>query len=109
MQHDCAAGQGVANTALPHITTETNLATALAAYEAMPEDAKFRPDDAERYLQTVYRFGSRRTLAKLRCIGNGPSFQKAGPQVVLYTKAALDEWARAKISAPVASTSHRAA
>lgn len=93
----------------PPPQTETNLAAALAAYLALPNDTKFRPDGAEDYLQTVYKFGTIRTLAKLRCVGGGPEFMKAGPQIVLYTKAALDDWARSKISAPVASTSSKAA
>ena len=108
LDHMIVRGEGVANARPPHIT-ETNLAAALAAYLSLPDDTKFRPDGAEDYLQTVYRFGTTRTLAKLRCVGGGPEFMKAGPQIVLYTKAALDEWARSKIGAPVASTSHRAA
>ena len=89
-------------------TQESVAATTVAALDAfarMPDDAKMRPDRSAEYLQTVYGFGSVRTLAKLRCVGGGPAFSKAGPSIVLYTKAALDTWARSKISAPVRSTS----
>ncbi len=85
--------------------TETEIAAALDAFDRMPDDAKIRPDRAAEYLRSVYGFRSARTLAKLRCIGGGPTFMKAGPSIVLYTKGALDVWARTKISAPIASTS----
>ncbi len=89
-------------------TQESVAATTVAALDAfarMPGDAKMRPDRSAEYLQAVYGFGSVRTLAKLRCIGGGPAFSKAGSSIVLYTKAALDAWAQSKISAPVRSTS----
>lgn len=87
------------------VNTATAIATALDAFDRMPDDAKMRPDRSAEYLQTVYGFGSVRTLAKLRCIGGGPEFMKAGASIVLYTKGGLDSWARSKISAPRRSTS----
>jgi hypothetical protein len=89
--------------------TATAIAAALEAFNRMPHDANLRPDAAAAYLQAVYGFGSPRTLGKLRCVGGGPAFSKAGPSIVLYTKAALDTWARSKIGAPVRSTSEAAA
>jgi hypothetical protein len=44
------------------------------------------------------------TLAKLACVGGGPRFRKAG-RTPLYEPADLDEWARAKLSRLVCSTS----
>jgi hypothetical protein len=89
--------------------TATAIAVALDAYSRLPDDAKMRPDRAAEYLQTVYGFGSVRTLAKLRCQGGGADFMKVGPSIVLYEKAALDRWARSKIGAPVRSTSEMVA
>lgn len=86
-----------------------NLADALSAFEQMPGDALMRPSQAGVYSKLRWGRGSERTLAKLRCLGGGPEFQKLGPSVVVYTKQAIDDWNRAKISAPLASTSHRAA
>lgn len=63
---------------------------------------------AGEYLKSKYGFGSEKTLAKLACIGGGPEFRKAGT-AALYEPAKLDEWAAAKISAPVRSTSELAA
>ena len=57
------------------------------------------------YLKNKYGFGSEKTLAKLASIGGGPEFRKAGDRVVLYTRPALDDWALAKISGPLKSTS----
>ena len=44
------------------------------------------------------------TLAKLACVGGGPSFQKFGRDVV-HTPANLDLWIAARLSAPKTSTS----
>jgi hypothetical protein len=59
---------------------------------------------AGEYLQKTYGFCSAKSLAKLATIGGGPRFHKAGI-AVLYTKADLDDWARAKIGRPQRSTS----
>ena len=49
-----------------------------------------------------YGFGAVGTLAKGVVTGDTPEYHKAG-RTVLYTKAALDEWALAKISGPLRS------
>lgn len=64
-----------------------------------------RRKEAAEYLKARYGFGSVSTLAKLAVFGGGPEFHKAGPTVALYEPSALDNWARAKISAPLTSTS----
>jgi hypothetical protein len=56
------------------------------------------------YLKAKYGFGSEKKLAKLACLGGGPTFHKAGP-AALYEPAALDEWALGKIGSPQRSTS----
>lgn len=43
------------------------------------------------------------TLRKLRCLGGGPQFRKAG-RSVLYDRESLDTWAEALVGEPVAST-----
>jgi hypothetical protein len=61
--------------------------------------------EASAYLERVH--GIRRTpgtLMVLRCRGGGPVFRKAG-RAVIYDVAALDTWAEAIKSEPVASTS----
>lgn len=59
---------------------------------------------AGEYLKSKFGFGSEKTLAKLACVGGGPEFRKAGT-AALYEPEKLDQWAAAKISAPLASTS----
>jgi hypothetical protein len=56
------------------------------------------------YLKSKYGFGSEKTLAKLACLGGGPEFRKAGT-AALYEPSKLDEWALARIGAPIANTS----
>lgn len=85
------------------------IADTLAAFDAMPDDTLMRSNQAGLYSKLKWGRGSERTLAKLRCLGGGPAFQKLGPAVVVYTKKAIDDWNRAKISAPLASTSDRRA
>jgi hypothetical protein len=72
----------------------------------MPTAQYMRRKDAAEYLKSKYGFGSVSTLAKLAVFGGGPEFHKAGA-AALYTQPALDAWARAKISGPLASTSAR--
>lgn len=50
---------------------------------------------------------SPKTLAKLRCIGGGPAFYKAG-RVPLYAEEDLDAWAESRLSRRVMSTSELA-
>jgi hypothetical protein len=62
-------------------------------------------EQASAYL--LEQHGIRRTpatLAKLRSIGGGPPFRKAGSQVI-YDAADLDRWAGQIKSGPLASTS----
>jgi len=47
---------------------------------------------------------SPKTLAKLAVIGGGPMFRRAG-RIPLYYPSQLDDWARARISPAVSSTS----
>ena len=47
------------------------------------------------------------TLAKLACVGGGPSFHKAG-RWPLYPIAELDRWANARLGRLVSSTSEAA-
>ena len=64
-----------------------------------------RRADAAKYVEDKYGFGcSKRTLAKLACVGGGPRFRMAG-RVPLYPKDELDAWARAKIGPLIKSTS----
>lgn len=46
------------------------------------------------------------SLQKYACIGGGPLYQRFGNKCV-YMAENLDAWARAKLSAPAASTSER--
>jgi hypothetical protein len=50
---------------------------------------------------------SPKTLAKLAVIGGGPKFRRAG-RIPLYDPSQLDDWARARLSPPVSSTSELA-
>jgi predicted DNA-binding transcriptional regulator AlpA len=36
------------------------------------------------------------TLAKMRLRGDGPAYSKAGPRIVVYQQADLDDWLRAR-------------
>jgi hypothetical protein len=47
---------------------------------------------------------SPRTLAKLACIGGGPTFRRAS-RFPLYEVKDLDQWVRTKLTRPVRSTS----
>jgi hypothetical protein len=69
-----------------------------------PAERYMRRDKAAAYLLENYGFGSKQTLAKGVVTGDTPAFHKAGRRV-LYTQAALDAWALAKISAPRRSSS----
>jgi hypothetical protein len=71
----------------------------------MSETQYLRRDAAAAYLKEKYGFGAARTLAKGVVTGDTPKFYKAG-RIVLYTRDALDEWARGKIGEPRTSTSN---
>jgi hypothetical protein len=64
-----------------------------------------RRKQAGEYLKSKYGFGSARTLAKLACLGGGPTMLYAGVRTPLYTHEALDDWALSRIGKPVRSTS----
>ena len=49
-----------------------------------------------------------KTLNKWASVGGGPEMQYSG-RIPLYTPEALDKWAAARLSPPVASTAGRAA
>ena len=44
------------------------------------------------------------TLAKMRCLGGGPSFHKAG-RLILYQSDSLDEWIIQRIGPEISNTS----
>jgi hypothetical protein len=65
--------------------------------------------EASQYL--LEKYGIRRspgTLAKLATVGGGPLFRKVN-RAVIYDLAALDEFAGAITSAPIRTTSDKAA
>jgi predicted DNA-binding transcriptional regulator AlpA len=53
----------------------------------MDPSSKLRVQQAAQYLKL-----SQSTLNKLRCLGGGPRFAKAGPRIVIYDRADLDAW-----------------
>lgn len=64
-----------------------------------------RRRDAAKYLLDVWgQRCSEQTLANLAYRGGGPEFRRAGRGVV-YERSKLDEFATARLSAPVRSTS----
>lgn len=72
----------------------------------MAENAKkwLHAHEAPQYLEEAHRVRrSKKTLAKLRCIGGGPEFRKVG-RYVIYAPEALDAYAASLISKPLTST-----
>jgi hypothetical protein len=68
-------------------------------------ERRVRRKEAARYLTDVWGIPmSPKTLAKLAVTGGGPHYRKAG-RFPLYEVAALDEFARNKLSPSVSSTS----
>jgi hypothetical protein len=64
-----------------------------------------RRTDAARYVREHWGAPcSAKWLAKLAVVGGGPQFRKIG-RFPVYTRADLDEWIEAKITAPRCSTS----
>jgi hypothetical protein len=64
-----------------------------------------RRKDAAKYVQDVHgQPCSPKTLAKLVVVGGGPAYRKAG-KFPLYEPDDLDEWALAKLSPKVRSSS----
>jgi hypothetical protein len=71
------------------------------------ESRFLRRIDAARHVRDTWGLPcSPRWLAKLAVVGGGPIFRKAG-RFPIYAPADLDDWARARISAPRRSTSDR--
>jgi hypothetical protein len=64
----------------------------------------FRPAQAAALLRENLGFGAVRSLAKLRCIGGGPNFHRAG-RLILYSEDDLLSWARSRLTGPHRSTS----
>jgi hypothetical protein len=64
-----------------------------------------RPPQAAEFLREKFGFGAVRSLAKLRVKGGGPRYRKLLSRLVVYTQEDLDDWARARLSAPKRSTS----
>jgi hypothetical protein len=62
------------------------------------------PRQASKLLLEMLGFGAVSWLAKLRVLGGGPVYRKAGSRVV-YTEDDLVEWARSKLGRPLHSTS----
>jgi hypothetical protein len=64
-----------------------------------------RRTEAAEYVQERWGYPlAPRTLAKLACIGGGPTFRRAS-RFPLYEVKDLDAWVRAKLTRPVRSTS----
>jgi hypothetical protein len=70
---------------------------------------RLRRRDASEYLKERHGLSyTPQTLAKLAVIGGGPEMEYAG-RFPLYSEDGLDEWAAAKFTPPVRSTSERRA
>jgi hypothetical protein len=64
-----------------------------------------RRAEAAAYIRSRYGFPCAPTwLAKLACVGGGPTFRKAG-RIPVYAKTECDRWAEERLSKPVRSTS----
>ena len=66
--------------------------------------AYLRPSAAAAYLRGKYGFGAKRTLDKLRVIGDGPLYRRFG-RMILYDTESLDAWATARLGPLQRSTS----
>ena len=65
----------------------------------------FRRKQASEYIERAYNAPCKpNTLAKMAVTGGGPEFQLFG-RFPLYSKEALDNWAKSRLSGPVSSTS----
>lgn len=63
-----------------------------------------RPDQAAVFLTSAGFPTAKATLAKLRCVGRGPTFRRFGRHI-LYAPSDLHVWASQKISTPLSNTS----
>jgi hypothetical protein len=62
-----------------------------------------RRNEAAAYLQRRYGAYTAQTLAKLACVGGGPTFRKVG-RMALYLPEELDAWIASRMSQPVENT-----
>jgi hypothetical protein len=67
-------------------------------------DQLLRPDEAAAFLTSAGFPTAKATLAKLRCVGSGPTFHRFG-RLIIYMPSDLYLWASQKISAPLSNTS----
>jgi hypothetical protein len=75
-------------------------------HQASPVPTRLlRRAEASEYVQERWGYPlSPRTLAKLACVGGGPTFRRAS-RFPLYEVKDLDAWVRSKLTRPVRSTS----
>jgi hypothetical protein len=85
-------------------STEIQSTQARSIPPALESALFLRREQAANYLAAKYGFGSKRTLAKLACVGGGPLFHKSG-RLALYRPTDLDAWALSRIGAARKSTS----
>ena len=69
-----------------------------------PENPMLDRGAAATYVASYGLPMSPKTLAKLASIGGGPIFHRFGRRVC-YSRDSLDDWIKAKLSPPMASTS----
>lgn len=60
--------------------------------------------EAAEYITQMGAQTSKNTLQKFATVGGGPVYRRFGNKAI-YTRADLDEWISAKMSAPMRSTS----
>ena len=74
------------------------------ATETTAPSRMLRRTEAADYVQGRWGYPlSPRTLAKLACVGGGPTFRRAS-RFPLYEVKDLDAWVRSKLTRPVRST-----
>jgi hypothetical protein len=75
-------------------------ATATSSEQSEQEPDRFSRKQASLYLKTRWGLSyAVYTLALYAAKGIGPEYQRAGPRAV-YTRDALDAWAKTKLTAP---------
>jgi hypothetical protein len=88
---------------LAMINAEENLRKSAAELLGAPpvgEANSFLRNEASAYLKARWGLSyAVYTLARYAANGTGPEYQRVGPRAV-YTRAALDEWAKTKLTAP---------
>lgn len=78
------------------------------ATEQADKPQYMRTKAAAAYAKEQYGIGSVRWLAGLRVSGKGPEFHLIGMHPV-YTRAAIDDFMRSRLSRPIRSTTEAAA